>query len=102
MNADLQPPISCLEDRADGPAQELASSTRGTPRRIPTGVRGLLAYPGPATTDTQALRIAIRQLTDDELRHEEKVMRSKSSFFQGMADRMRSELNRRRRKRRNA
>lgn len=102
MNARLQPPITCPADHPNGPAEALAGSPGKPPRRIPTGVRNLLAHPGSATTDAQALRIAIRQLSDDELAHEAKVMRSRAAFAQGMADRMESELTKRRRARRQA
>jgi hypothetical protein len=94
---DLSPPNARAEDHADSGTEGLASGTREAPRRIPTGVRGLLAHPGPATSDAQALRIAIRQLTDDELKHETKVMRRRAHFAQGMADRMDSEIRRRKR-----
>lgn len=102
MNACLSPSDARPEDHPNGPAEGLASGTGKPARRIPTGVRGLLAHPSPTTSDAQALRIAIRQLTDDELIHEAKVMRGRVAFAQGMADRMEGELNRRRRARRKA
>jgi len=99
---DLPPPEPCASNHSNGSAEGLASSPAKPSRRIPTGVRGLLTDPGSAPTDAQALRIAIRQLTDAELAHEAKVMRSRAYFAQGMADRMESELNKRRRARRQA
>lgn len=56
----------------------------------------------PDRSQRTALRIAIRQLSDDELAHEAKVMRGRAAFAQGMAARIESELNRRRRARRQA
>jgi hypothetical protein len=102
MNADLHAPDACPSDHPNGSAEGLAGGAGKPARRIPTGVRGLAANPGPTTSDAQALRIAIRQLTDAELAHEAKVMRSRAYFAQGMADRMESELNKRRRARRQA
>ena len=102
MNARLSPPYPFHADHPDASAEGLAGGTGKPPRRIPTGVRSVLAHPGPTTSDAQALRIAIRQLTDDELAHEAKVMRGRAAFAQGMAARMESELNKRRRARRQA
>ena len=48
--------------------------------------------------EKQAARIVIRTMSDDELRHESKKMWKLASFAQGMADRIESELRRRRKK----
>lgn len=50
----------------------------------------------------EARRIAVRAMSDEELVHESKQMRRRAAFAQGMADRMDSELNKRRRARRQA
>lgn len=96
MNAHLHAPEPCPADHPNGPAEGLACSAGKPARRIPTGVRGLAANPGPTTSDAQALRIAIRQLSDDELAHEAKAMRQKASYAKGMADKLEREIKRRR------